>query len=192
MIRKSIEQKSLSLVVAAVAVAALLAAVPLVAQPQGPGGGPGAGSGPGHGFAGGHGHHGGGHGFLAGRGFERLARLLDLTEEQRVQARAIHQATREQAQPIFEASRTLRGELRELLDQEAPNPTAVGETVLALHANRDELRRLHEDARARFEALLTPEQLEKLTDLEEHRRDRRGRRGVRGSGPGPGAAGGLF
>lgn len=189
MIRKSNPRKSLLLAMAAVAVAALLAALPLVAQPQGPGGGPGAGFGPGHGFAGpghhagGPGRHGGGHGFLAGRGFERLARFLVLSEEQRAQAQAIHQATREQAQPIFEESRSLRGELHALLDQPAPSATAVGEKVLALDAHRDQLRQLHENARARFEALLTPEQLEKLEDLHERRGERRERRGGRGFGP---------
>lgn len=181
MIRKSNDERSFSLVVAAVAVAALLAAVPLVAQPQGAAG-PAPEGAPGH-HAFGRGHHGGGHGFLAGRGFERLARFLELSDEQRAQAQAIHQATREQAQPIFEESRALRGELHALLDQPAPSATAVGEKVLALDANRDELRQLHESTRARFQALLTPEQLAKLEDLHERRGERRGRRGGRDFGP---------
>lgn len=194
MIRKSIQGRSLPLAMAAVAVAALLAAVPLVAEPHGPAGGPGRGPGSGHadghGFAGpghrgpGPAHRGPGHGLFAGRGFERLARFLDLSEEQRTQARAIHQATRDQAQPIFEESRTLRGELQDLLAQEAPDPTAVGETFLALHANRVRIRQLHESARAQFEALLTQDQLDELATFEERRHERRGRRG----GPRPGAA----
>jgi Spy/CpxP family protein refolding chaperone len=190
-IRKSIERKSLPLVMAAVAVAALLAAVPLVAQPQGPGGGPGPGGGlgpglgpgDGHCFAagGGPGHRGAGFGMFAGRGFERLARFLELTEEQRTQAQAIHQATREQAQPLMEQNRTLHGELRDLLAQPSPDATVVGDKMIAIHANRAQVREMHENARAQFEALLTPEQLDKLAAFEERRQDRRGRRG--GGGP---------
>ena len=180
-------KKVLSLTLAAVAAVALLVAAPLVAQPLG-GFGPGPGDGPGfhHGPSG---HHGG-PGFLGGRGAHRLARHLDLTEQQRTEARAIHEAARDRVQPIMEESRALRAELHELLDQPSPDATAIGEKAIAIHANRAEVRAVFEDAKAQFEALLTPAQLEKLRELEERRGERRDDRGGRGRG-GPGA-GSIF
>jgi Spy/CpxP family protein refolding chaperone len=139
------------------------------------------------------GHHGMSS-FFGGRGFERLARHLELTEEQRTQAQAIHEATRDQVQPIRERSMELHGELRELLEQPAPDAAAVGTLVIAVHANRDQIRQLHEEARASFEAILTAEQLAKLGELEARRDERRGgrgERGERGKGKGRGAGGGL-
>jgi periplasmic protein CpxP/Spy len=188
-IRENANRKTLSLSLAAVAAAALLVAAPLVAQPSGPAGGPGDDPGFHHGF----GRHGGGPGFLGDRGAARLARHLELTDEQRTEARAIHQAARDAVRPIVEESRTLRGELRGLLEQSAPSATAVGEKAIALHANRDEVRAVFAGAKADFEALLTPAQLDKLRTLEERRQDRRDdrreeRRGRRGGGPGGGAA----
>lgn len=190
MTRKTFRIRPLPLSIAALAVAALLAAAPLVAQPRaaaGPGHGPGH-----HLGAGGPGDHHGMHGLFDGRGFERLARLLELSDEQRAQAQAIHEATREQVQPLREESMRLHGELRELLEQPAPDATAVGTLVLAVHANRDQIRQLHEDARASFEAILTAEQRAELDAIEarrdERRDERRDRRGERGRGRG---AGGL-
>lgn len=197
MSRKTFHIRPLPLSIAALAVAGLLAAAPLVAQPQAAAG-PGHGPGPGRHMGAGGDHHGMS-GFFGGRGFARLARHLELTEEQRTQAQAIHQATREQVQPIRERSMELHGQLRELLEQPAPDATAVGELTIAVHANRDQVRRLHTDARASFEAILTAEQLAKLGELEERRDERRGRRGERGErgdwgkgkGKGRGAGGGL-
>lgn len=172
MIRRK-TKKILSLTMAAAAAVALLVAAPLAAQPFG---GPDAGHGDGHRL-----HHGG-HGHLGGHGAHRLGRHLDLTEEQRTQARAIHEAARDQVRPIMEESRTLRGELRELLDQPSPDAAAVGEKTIAIHANRSEVRAVFEDAQAQFEAILTPAQLEKLRDLETRREDRRDERPDRRGG----------
>lgn len=186
--RKNFSRKSLSLLAAGVAVAGMIAVAPLGAQER-------AGEGPGHGP----GHHMGasdhGHGHFTGRHMERLARLLELTEVQREAARALHEETRAAMEPIREQSRTLHQELSALLDLESPDPLAVGEKTIALDANRDEMRRLHEETRAEFKALLTPEQLEKLEQLHERRGDRRPgrhhRRGPHGGHGGPAATPGL-
>lgn len=195
MSRTTLRIRPLPLTIAALAAAALLAAAPLVAQPHAAGGAGhehGRGHGPGHHLgAGGHGGHHGMHGLFGGRGVERLARHLELSEEQRAQASAIHEATRDRFRVVGEESRQLRRQLRELLEQPAPDATAVGGLVISLDANRDRVRQLHEEARASFEAILTAEQLAKLEELEESRDERRGRRGERGRGRAGGEGGGV-
>ena len=192
MSRKTLRIRPLPLSIAALAAAALLAAAPLVAQPHAAGGaGHGRGHGPGHHLGGGHGGHHGMHGLFGGRGFERLARHLELSEEQRTQAIAIHEATRDRFRAVGEESRQLRRQLRELLEQPAPDATAVGGLVISLDANRDRVRQLHDEARASFEAILTAEQLARLEELEERRDERRGRRGERGRGGARGEGGGV-
>jgi Spy/CpxP family protein refolding chaperone len=171
-----------------IAVAALAAAVPLAAQGpgSGPGQGPGpaAGFGPGPGFGAGpggacagaglgagpgqqraYGHHGG-----PGHRFGRLARYLELTDEQLAAAQAIFEAAREESAAVREAQRTLHEELAALLDGDDPDPAAVGELVLALHDNRAAVKAVHDAAFEDFKALLTAEQLAKLEKLQEVRR----------------------
>ncbi len=139
---------------------ALLAALPAVAQP--PGGGPGrgpaaappGGPGPGAGPA----------------PAARLAAYLDLTEAQVAAAKELHQTTAAAIQPLREQNRALAEELRALLEGDAPDATAVGEKAIALHAGRDRIRSLREEERAAFEALLTPDQRDKLAVLAEVRK----------------------
>ncbi|HUO87494.1 MAG TPA: periplasmic heavy metal sensor [Thermoanaerobaculia bacterium] len=171
--RESFDFKSIRPLATVLAVVAILVALPLAAQPPAA---PGHGAGPGHHFAGGGpGGHGGPHGVFGGRGFERLARYLELTDEQQTAARQLHEAARTAAEPIKEESRSLHGELREMLEQPAPDATAVGERMIAIDANRDQLRQIFTDTTAGFEALLTAEQLEKLEAFQ-HRRGERGER----------------
>lgn len=148
--------------------AALVAAPWAVAQP------PGAGHGPG--FDAGHRDHRG-HGRLHDLRF--LARFLELTDQQIEQARALHESAGSQTQPIREELRATRGELKELLDTESPDPTRVGQLVLEGRDLRGELRQAREALFEDFRAILTPEQLEKLETLKEAREARRERRKAR-------------
>jgi Spy/CpxP family protein refolding chaperone len=147
------------------AVVALAAAVPVAAQ-GGPGGGRHGGPGPGPGGDQAFGAHRGGHGFHLGR----FARFLDLTDEQIEAARAIFDAARDETAPVREAQRALHAELKALLDSASPDAAAVGELVLSLHANRQQVQAIHEAAFEDFKALLTAEQLAKLERLREVRR----------------------
>jgi len=165
----------------------LLATLTGTAAAQGRGHGPGHG-GPGFGAAGGpdgvaEGFHHGGRRGHHGLPLARLARHLELTDEQVESAKAIRQATEERVTPIRQAQRTLHGELRALLEADAPDASAVGAKAIELHAGREQIRALHEQAKADFEALLTAEQVDKLGNLKELRDDRRrGRRGGHGGG----------
>ena len=121
------------------------------------------------------------HGAPGAHRLARLARVLDLTDAQLAEARALHEAAREDLAPIFEQSRELRTRLDGLLDAASPDPTRVGEVVIALRQNRESTKAVHEATKAAFEALLTPEQREKLATLEDAKeefgRHGRGRRG---------------
>jgi Spy/CpxP family protein refolding chaperone len=165
-----------SILAAAVVAIALAAALPMLAQ--GPGGGPPAGP-PGGAPA----HDGPGAHFLA-----RLARYLDLDEEQRTEARAIFTAAHGEAAPIRDHVRDLRTQLREALAVDPPDPTAVGNLVVAIDAEREELRGIRQSALDRFTAILTATQRLRLDALRDARRIF-GRHRHRGWG-GPGAGGG--
>lgn len=97
-----------------------------------------------------------------------VARYLGLSEEQRDAWRELREAEREAADPILDAIEPLREDLADLLDEASPEACAVGGIVVEIDAKRDDLRALHEEYVADFEALLTPEQLERWERLEAH------------------------
>lgn len=122
----------------------------------------------------------------------RLAYFLDLTEAQITEAQAIFEAARTAAEPLRTARRDLAGQLREALDAAEPDPAAVGALTIALHDNGEALRALLQGAIEDFEAILTPEQLERFEVLRDARRvfGRRHHRGPDGPGPGGPRGGG--
>lgn len=139
-----------------------------------------AGPGRGHGGPGAHrgghgGHHGGHHGGEYGLPVERLARFLELSDEQVAAAKAIREAAEAQAEPLKEAHKALRQEMRTLLDAENPDATAIGEAAIELHEGRERSRAIRAQAKADFAALLTAEQLEKLETLKDARGHRKSR-----------------
>ncbi len=108
---------------------------------------------------------------------ERLAEALDLTAEQRAAYERIRDEARTAAQAKRDRMQTLREETRALLDGAAPDPTLVGQKAIELHQLRGELRATHEQAKARFEALLDDTQKAQLEALDAMRPA--GRRGDR-------------
>jgi len=133
--------------------AALLLGAGLVAWAHGPGG-PGM-------------MHGGMHGPISAEHVEHMARALDLTDEQKATAKQIHHEIFAKAQPLFEQHRQQMDELETLLDGANPDPAEVGRKAIAAHATHNQIKALHEDAFARFKAILTPDQLEKLNKMRE-------------------------
>jgi len=166
--------------------AAVLISMPFLAFAQPPGGGPGfgAGDGPGSGA-----RHGGGPGDGIGR-FLPPPGYLDLSDEQIEAAQGILEVARAEIEPLREEGRTNREELHALLETENPDPTTVGELMIAGRDLRHEIRDVLEGYVAEFEALLTPEQLEKWENWQELRGKRHHRRGRGGPGFGgpPGGA----
>ena len=96
-----------------------------------------------------------------------LGAALDLTDEQKAEARKIHEETFARAEPLMEQAREAMEKVHDLLEGSNPNPTEVGQRMIAAHAFHKQLKALHEDAMARFSALLTAEQLEKFKEMQE-------------------------
>jgi len=164
----------------------LLATLGAFAQP---GNGPGRGPGNGQGAGMGPGDHPGQH-------FGRLARYLELTDEQLAAAKTLFADTREQTMPFHDDVQTLREELGTLLDEASPDAAAVGELVIEIHGIHEQIRDLRDAAWDAFKALLTPEQLDKLEQLKAMRDElgmgHHGAGDGAGFGPGAGPGGAGF
>lgn len=91
----------------------------------------------------------------------RIAELLDLTDAQIAQAKALLEELKVSGEPLREQGEALRAELRELLEGNAPDATAVGTLVIELHGLAEEGRALRDQFEGDFAAILTPEQLER-------------------------------
>ncbi|MEM7049649.1 MAG: Spy/CpxP family protein refolding chaperone [Acidobacteriota bacterium] len=115
----------------------------------------------------------------------RLARFLELTEDQVTAIRQIAEDTRDAGAPTRDELRTARTDLRTLLEGDSPDATTVGETVLAMHDLRQDLQDLRQGARDAALEELTDEQRDRLQDLLDRRgeRPRRGARGAFGAAP---------
>jgi len=70
---------------------------------------------------------------------DRLARILQLTPEQRQRFDALRRATRDEMRARLDHARTLRAELRESMDAPQPNPQRVGATVIELRELRQDV-----------------------------------------------------
>ena len=132
----------------------------------------------------GEGGHRGWHG-RGGPGGFRGFRALDLTEEQRTQAKAIFDEQRKASEPQRAQMHELRTQMREQLDSGKADPTAIGQLAIQAHAIGQQLREARERGHERLLAILTPEQKAKLEQM----KSERGNRGFgrRGFGPRPDA-----
>ena len=152
------------------ALALLLAAIPaaLLAAPHGPA----------HGFGGGFGPGAGGP-FARGFFAEKIADRLDLSDDQRVEIRTIFESYREEADGLGETMRVARQGLREQIQSDLFDETAIREAadlVAAVEADLAVLRaKIHSDVGQ----VLTPEQLaeakamrERMQEFAEERRGR--------------------
>jgi len=130
----------------------------------------------------GEGGHRGSHG-RGGPGGFRGFRGLDLTEEQRTQAKAIFEEQRKASEPQRAQMHELRSQMREQLDSGRADATAIGQLAIQTHAIGQQLREARERSHERFVAILTPEQKAKLEQM----KSERGNRGFghRGFGPRP-------
>jgi Spy/CpxP family protein refolding chaperone len=123
----------------------------------------------------------GGKGRLARQG---VAQYLGLTDQQRESWRTLREKQREEMKPLVQEGRELRARLQDMLKEDDPDPTAVGQATLALKAHRQKVRAQREADEQQLKGLLSPEQQQKLEAFEAARRSLRGRRseGFRGRG----------
>ncbi|HRC88214.1 MAG TPA: Spy/CpxP family protein refolding chaperone, partial [Thermoanaerobaculia bacterium] len=94
--------------------------------------------------------------------FAALANFLELTDAQRTAARQIFDQARETARPLIEQLRTQRQAVRDLLDDDNPAASEVGDAVIAAKTTAEQLRGIREGAVTNFRTLLTPAQQAKL------------------------------
>jgi|CXWL01.1.fsa_nt_gi Spy/CpxP family protein refolding chaperone len=111
-----------------------------------------------------------------GRGafLDRIADYLDLSAEQRTQAKAKMESTRDSATELGEQTRGLRDELRAAVDR--GDKAAIGDLVLQLKALRDQAGGVRDRVAADLETILTPQQQvrwQALRDWLDQRRDER-------------------
>jgi Spy/CpxP family protein refolding chaperone len=106
--------------------------------------------------------------------FDFIARALDLTDEQKAAAKKIHEEIAAKAEPLMEQHRQQMEEVHTLLDGDNPDATLIGQKVIAAHATGEQLKALHEEAMAKFSALLNADQQAKLKKFQEMHHEREG------------------
>jgi Spy/CpxP family protein refolding chaperone len=97
-----------------------------------------------------------------------LARALALTRDQVAATKEIYRELRSTVEPLRDEIAPLRDELEALLDGDNPSPGQVGQVVIDIDGLHDDIQAAREEADNAFEALLTPEQLEKYHVFEQH------------------------
>jgi Spy/CpxP family protein refolding chaperone len=96
-----------------------------------------------------------------------IADELGLTQEQKEEAKQIHEAVFEKAKPVMEQHQAQMEEIESLLDSGKVTAQEIGTKVIAAHATRKQLEAIHEEAMAQFKTLLNDEQKAKLEKMHE-------------------------
>lgn len=107
----------------------------------------------------------------------RMARHLDLTEDQKARIREIYESRSVQIQEQREAKRNARRALAEAIHAEPRDEAAIRARAAELGRLTGEGAVLHSRIRAEIAPLLTAEQRQKLADMKGKARERRGHRG---------------
>lgn len=126
-----------------------------------------------------------GHGRGGGHGLGRLlpsASYLDLTAEQQASMDRLRDEAKAKVKPLIENQRSLRRQMRDLLDAAKPDPTAVGNAAIQLHQSRQAVKAALKETEQSFVALLNADQKAKYDNFRELRSERHERRGDRGRG----------
>jgi Spy/CpxP family protein refolding chaperone len=117
---------------------------------------------------GGKGFRGPGEGFRA----DRIAEVLELSDEQRSQWRNLHGELRATIGPLMEERRILHQQVRTALGSDSPDSCAIGELMVGIHNIGEEQRAAHDNMREQLTSILTPEQQAKFEALHELREER--------------------
>lgn len=137
--------------------------------PEGPGGGRGDRGGPGMGPNG-----------ERGPRIGMIARHLGLTDEQKTQWKAIHEQEHTTAEPLRKAAGEARAAFHQAMESEAADAATLGQAALAMRNAQQALQAHQKATFERVKAILTPEQLAKVEEMEK----RGPRRGGKRLGPG--------
>jgi Spy/CpxP family protein refolding chaperone len=96
---------------------------------------------------------------------ERLAKILDLTEEQQASWKSLHEQHRTDMQPLREEAHDLHQKLRAAMDAPNPDAAAVGAAMLAMKQHREKVQAAETAFQGQLSSLLTPEQKTKYDAL---------------------------
>ena len=109
---------------------------------------------------------------MQGKGLKpgRFKQALNLTPDQISGMKAIVESNKAQRQALGQDARQKAQTLRDLTAQSNPNPTDVGNAVLALKQVRSQAQQMREQTLEKFKALLTPDQVKTLEDLQAKRK----------------------
>lgn len=125
------------------------------------------------------------HGKAGMAGMEaHLAAALELTADQQTQVKALHEQLKAQMTPLMAQSRQQHQELKSLMNGTNPDANEVGQKTLAANQTQGQIKALHENFKAKFTALLTPDQKAKFTQMEANRQAHWSHEGV-GNGAAP-------
>jgi Spy/CpxP family protein refolding chaperone len=110
--------------------------------------------------------HPGGHTHAMGlHMLQHLSNRLNLTAEQQASAKQLFQDFHAKAAPIHQAQLALHGQLKAALAAPNPDPAAVGQIVISMHQNRQQLKPALDASMQQFQALLTPDQLAQYKEI---------------------------
>ena len=113
---------------------------------------------------GGHEHH----------SFKRIAEKLGLTDAQKAQAKAIFQANKEVAKPMYASLRAERKNLQALIHADTVDEAAIRAETAKVAAIQADLNVNRAKVAAQFRAILTPDQLTTLKALHQKHQNKEG------------------
>ncbi len=91
-----------------------------------------------------------------------IVTALNLSTDQKVQFEAIHQQLEASMQPLFEQHHAAEQQLNAAADSSNADATTVGKAYLAMRAIDKQIKAAHESAKAKLDAILTPDQKAKF------------------------------
>lgn len=107
------------------------------------------------------------HGFGGEAMADHLAERLNLSDEQKASFRTFLEQLHAEIEPIRDQNRALHEEIEKELESGRPNATAIGERVIAAHANREKMKTAHEAFKERLGSILNEEQKKDLEKMHE-------------------------
>lgn len=107
------------------------------------------------------------------RFFRKMARELDLTDQQKTQAKALMDSHRAQNKPLFDDLRAAKHQLRALVQSGSADEAAVRAQAAMVAAAEADLAVQRAQGAKRFLALLTPDQVTKLKAIQAKREQKR-------------------
>ena len=100
-----------------------------------------------------------------------LTAALNLTADQQAQVKALHEQLKAQMTPLLAQSRQQHQELKSLVNGTNPDAAEVGQKTLAANQTQGQIKALHENFKAKFTAILTPDQKAKFAQMEQTRHE---------------------